>query len=63
MIIHSTSTRIAADYAQRYAQSLRAAFAVRRSSGQIPLIWMVSDSISALVAGSSAVRFWIFLCA
>ena len=43
--------------------ALRAAFAARRSSGQIPLIWMVSDSISALVAGSSAVRFWIFLCA
>ena len=30
---------------------------------QIPLIWIVSDSISALVAPSDSVRFWIFLCA
>ena len=32
-------------------------------SSQIPLIWIVSDWISALVAPSDFVRFWIFLCA
>ena len=32
-------------------------------SSQIPLIWIVSDSISAFVAPSDSVRFWIFLWA
>ena len=64
VIACSTRVRFGVSYHRRLftVNSLKKDTEIFMSS-QIPLIWIVSDWISALVALSDSVRFWIFLCA